>query len=476
MSQHDMDLANASGAAFRADANLALTALASNSSGASAPSTTYAYQTWYDTTTGTKKRRNAANSGWIVDGTIDETRFVSRSSNTMLDLSDMGKVFLLTSSFTQTLDAAATLGDGWRCDFVVQAGVVAVIDPNSTEQIDGATTLSITGPACFTVHCTGTAFYSTVQSTSDPAYTISTTRSSNAETITITPSTGASLRFRNATAGTGDYTDVQFSSALTLVLSSGSTLGASSGVPFCLWLVAFNDAGTLRLGAVNTLSGTNILALNTSLLLSSTAEGGAGAADSGHTVYTGTAVTSKAFVVLGYLEYTLATAGTWVTAPSKIQIYDKSVPLPGTVINYYRTDYTAVATGTTALPLDNTVPQNTEGDQYMTVTVPRNRPCNLMRVSGFGHFANSANAVAAMALFQDSTAGALKTGANGAAAAGSVFEVGLKYVAQALAAGATTFNIRAGSASGTTTFNGSAGAGLFNATYNSYIEYEEVQV
>lgn len=66
MSQHDMDVANASGATVRADINSALQALASNSSGASGPSTTYAYQFWCDTTNGLMKQRNSANSAWLT--------------------------------------------------------------------------------------------------------------------------------------------------------------------------------------------------------------------------------------------------------------------------------------------------------------------------------------------------------------------------------------------------------------------------
>jgi hypothetical protein len=65
MSQHDMNIANADGATVRADLNNALAALVSQSSGATAPSTTFAYMWWADTTTGILKRRNAANSAWI---------------------------------------------------------------------------------------------------------------------------------------------------------------------------------------------------------------------------------------------------------------------------------------------------------------------------------------------------------------------------------------------------------------------------
>lgn len=60
-----MDVANAAGAAFRADINLALAALVSNNSGATAPSPTFANMWWPDTTAMILKRRNNANSAWI---------------------------------------------------------------------------------------------------------------------------------------------------------------------------------------------------------------------------------------------------------------------------------------------------------------------------------------------------------------------------------------------------------------------------
>lgn len=50
---------------MRSDLNGALAALGTNSSGATAPTTTYAFQFWADTTTNTLKLRNSANSAWI---------------------------------------------------------------------------------------------------------------------------------------------------------------------------------------------------------------------------------------------------------------------------------------------------------------------------------------------------------------------------------------------------------------------------
>ena len=54
------------------------------------------------------------------------------------------------------------------------------------------------------------------------------------------------------------------------MLSSGSTVGATNNVPFRIWLVVFNDAGTLRLGLVNCRSGISVLQLNSDVLRSST--------------------------------------------------------------------------------------------------------------------------------------------------------------------------------------------------------------
>jgi len=70
MAQHDYNIANQSGLAFRTDLNNALAAIVSNNSGATEPSTMFAYQWWPDTTTGLLKIRNAANSAWVTVGTL----------------------------------------------------------------------------------------------------------------------------------------------------------------------------------------------------------------------------------------------------------------------------------------------------------------------------------------------------------------------------------------------------------------------
>ena len=73
MSQHDFDIANQTAAAARADINNALQALASLSSGVSAPSTTYANMLWYDTSANILKMRAEADDAWINIGYLDQS-------------------------------------------------------------------------------------------------------------------------------------------------------------------------------------------------------------------------------------------------------------------------------------------------------------------------------------------------------------------------------------------------------------------
>ena len=65
MATHDYVINNDTGANVRADINVALSAIASNNSSTTTPSTTYAYQFWADTANDLLKQRNAANNAWI---------------------------------------------------------------------------------------------------------------------------------------------------------------------------------------------------------------------------------------------------------------------------------------------------------------------------------------------------------------------------------------------------------------------------
>lgn len=159
MAQHDGVVTNQTMPDARADINAALLALFTQHSGATEPTPNYSYQPWADTSAGLMKQRNAADTGWLVRGTLAETFVIARGSNTILGAADYLRSFRATASFTQTLTAAATLGDGWECAYRIESGSTTTFDPNGAELINGASTLVIIGPAAGFIKCDGTGFY-----------------------------------------------------------------------------------------------------------------------------------------------------------------------------------------------------------------------------------------------------------------------------------------------------------------------------
>lgn len=153
------------------------------------------------------------------------------------------------------------------------------------------------------------------------------------------------VSFRSATLTSGLNAQLAITSALSLVISSGSTLGMTSAVAATLAIGIVNDAGTARLAIQNPTS----LPLVDGIV-STTAEGGAGAADSAGVLYTGTAATSKAITYVGFAIATEATAGTWATAPSTVQVgpvyaVNNVLPIVTTFVPYTPT-FTGFGTAT----------------------------------------------------------------------------------------------------------------------------------
>lgn len=95
MATHDYVIDNGSGASVRSDLNSALAAIASNNSNATAPTTTYAYMWWCDTTTGLLKQRNSTNTAWVSKGLI---------ADAFLTSSDIGATVQAYDADTANLD------------------------------------------------------------------------------------------------------------------------------------------------------------------------------------------------------------------------------------------------------------------------------------------------------------------------------------------------------------------------------------
>lgn len=83
----------------------------------------------------------------------------SRSSNTILGTADRGVFIYVTSTFTQTLTAAATLGDGWYCDYRNNGTGIITFDPNSSETFNGSTTWKLYQGESVRIYCNGSNFF-----------------------------------------------------------------------------------------------------------------------------------------------------------------------------------------------------------------------------------------------------------------------------------------------------------------------------
>lgn len=152
--------------------------------------------------------------------------------------------------------------------------------------------------------------------------------------------------------------------------------------------------------------------------------------------------------------------------------------LAGSVVQTVYTSTGAVATGTTTIPDDDTIPQNTEGNEFMTLAITPTNTNNKLLIVFNGYFAHSVNLTGvACALFQDTTAGALATSSqNLVNGGGRGSMVHLRHYMTAGTTSSTTFKIRVGSTTGTTTFNGDATARKYGGNMSSSITIMEIKV
>ena len=147
----------------------------------------------------------------------------------------------------------------------------------------------------------------------------------------------------------------------------------------------------------------------------------------------------------------------------------------GSVLQVVNSQTGAVATGTTTIPLDNTIPQITEGNQFLSLAITPTSATSklLIQVSLFAT-PSTADWVTT-ALFQDSTANAIASTISyqttGTGSAPGIFN----YFMTSGTTSSTTFTVRVGmSGAGTTTVNGQGGNQRFGGTLYSSITITEI--
>jgi hypothetical protein len=134
----------------------------------------------------------------------------------------------------------------------------------------------------------------------------------------------------------------------------------------------------------------------------------------------------------------------------------------------------AVATGSTAVPLDDTIPQNTEGTQFMSLSITPTSATNRLLIQVVANVTAASINALTTSLFVDSTADALATTYAVNRAAGDNFPIVFNHNMVAGSTSAMEFKVRCGGDGGATvTFNGSGGVRRFGGVFASSITITE---
>lgn len=148
----------------------------------------------------------------------------------------------------------------------------------------------------------------------------------------------------------------------------------------------------------------------------------------------------------------------------------------GLIMQIVNTQTGEAATGTTVMPADDTIPQKTEGDEYMTLAITPKSATNKLKIDVVAIYEINTNVATVVALFQDAIANSLK------ATYVSGYATGVRTLtfSHYMTSGTTspiTFRVRIGTTGGgTITFNGDTGVRRLGGALASSITITEIKV
>jgi hypothetical protein len=169
---------------------------------------------------------------------------------------------------------------------------------------------------------------------------------------------------------------------------------------------------------------------------------------------------------------------TGITTPALDSVAQfSSADMPaGSVLQVVNFQTGAVATGTTVIPIDDSIPQNTEGAEFITLAITPTSSTSKLRID-FSVVLNHTvgTAILNACLFQDAIVNALAVASSQNVNSGGPMIVAGSYYMTAGTTSSTTFKIRCGSpTAGTVTLNGVNGVRFYAGVSNSFITITEV--
>ena len=210
--------------------------------------------------------------------------------------------------------AAVTTSGGGVITTADSSGNLSLLSGATTVVAVTATGATVTGTLAVSGVLTATGGVASTGITSK-IQPITASVAASALTVTLNP-TILDFRATPLTSGTINTRTVATAISLTVPAGAAYSLGTVSGQQSRLVLLALDNAGTVELAIVNIAGGVN---LDETTLITTTAIGGGN--NSASIASSISARTSLPFRVVGYVESTQATAGTWATAPSTLQGY-----------------------------------------------------------------------------------------------------------------------------------------------------------
>jgi hypothetical protein len=262
------------------------------------------------------------------------------------------------------------------------------------------------------------------------------TKGSNALTITFLGADGNALsasnigyvKMRSATLTDSNPVVRSVAAPLSLVLTAGSTLGFANSETGRVYVGLIDSDGT---GTMKVVVGRTSTVFNEGRVVTTTAEGGAGGADSATVLYSNAAYTSMPAIVLGYFEIqTGSTAGNWSNDATALVMMRPGVKRSGDIAQRLVYKKSNWSEGTGLIPSDNSIPQISEGVAVTFDSTPVITPTsgvNRIYVGGIAHVECDAAAYMCVALFRDSVADAITVGSHFNVAAGHLNHINVPW-------------------------------------------------
>lgn len=147
------------------------------------------------------------------------------------------------------------------------------------------------------------------------------------------------------------------------------------------------------------------------------------------------------------------------------------------VLQQVYVDRSDLFTGTTLLPIDDTIPQITEGDQIFTLTITPKLSSSILLLQLTMYATTGSNRfIYGAAVFRDGASNAICAGVNRFPTDSQPSAMSLQYRTTSNSTAATTFTVRAGTNLGAANFflNGTATNRLFGGVLYSSFSITEI--